>query len=412
MSMKLINRMYVYTAIWLIPFVIIGSIFSFFMIEYIAYEETDEFLKYEMERLVEYHDLHNDFPDFTNVAALIEDVAYNEPFYKDTLLLETGDNEMVPFRELWFSIEHNGRDFTIILRHLLPGSDDVIEGTLFIVTGLMLLIAFFIFLTLSIANRRTWAPFYRTLGILTRFKLSGTVPAFEKTNITEFNTLNHTIEGLLQKVTNDYRQNKEFNENASHELQTHLAVIRASTEKLIDNQEKIPHLAEETGRIYSAVIRLTQVQKSLLLLSRISNREFSNDISLNIADVLSENLGLFSEAMELRKIRLATNIEDCIITMDAGLAEVLITNLIKNAVKHNVEDGFVDIQLSGNKLAIANSGKPFKGNPGSLMHRFTKGDEGNIGIGLAIVKEICDLYRFKISYSIDDNLHTISLFFR
>src|SRR5690554_3813028 len=120
MSMKLINRMYFYTAIWLIPFVVIGSLFSFFMIEYIAYEETDEFLQYEMGRLVEYHGRHNDFPDFTNVAALLEDISYKEPFYKDTLLLETGDNEMVPFRELWFSIDHNGRDFTIILRHLLP----------------------------------------------------------------------------------------------------------------------------------------------------------------------------------------------------------------------------------------------------------------------------------------------------
>src|SRR5690606_28668308 len=128
--MKLINRMYVYTAVWLIPFVIIGSLFSVYMIEHISYEETEEFLTYEMERLVEYHRLHNDLPNFNNVAELIEDVGYDKPFFKDTLLLETGDNEMVPFRELWFSINHNGRNFTIVLRHLLPGRDDIIEGTL------------------------------------------------------------------------------------------------------------------------------------------------------------------------------------------------------------------------------------------------------------------------------------------
>lgn len=409
--MKLINRMYVYTAVWLIPFVIIGSLFSVYMIEHISYEETEEFLTYEMERLVEYHRLHNDLPNFNNVAELIEDVGYDEPFFKDTLLLETGDNEMVPFRELWFSINHNGRDFTIVLRHLLPGRDDIIEGTLLIVTGLMLLIALFLFLTVNLVSGKVWTPFYRTLGTLTRFKLSDPVPILKDSGIDEFNNLNLTLRTLLKKVSDDYRHNKEFNENASHELQTHLAVIRANTEKLLDRQDKNPMLTEEAGKIHSAAIRLSQVQKSLLLLSKINNREFSNSIRLNLDEVITSTLDTFAEAIEMRNIKLTSNLTKCVVTMDAGLAEILINNLIKNAVKHNVEKGYIKVHLSGNTLIIINSGKPYNGDTNKLLQRFSKGDEGNIGIGLAIVKEICDMYHFKLSYTIEEDKHQVKIIF-
>lgn len=409
--MKLINKMYVYTAVWLIPFILIGSLFTVFMIEHIVYEETEEFLNYEMERLIEYHQLHNDFPDFTNVAALLEDVKYDKPFFKDTLLLETGDNEMIPFRELWFSIDHNDREITIILRHLLPGRDDIIEGTLLLVTGLMLLIALFLYLTVNLASGKVWAPFYKTLGILTRYKINDPVPELGKTDIAEFDTLNLTLKSLLKKLSDDYRHNKEFNENASHELQTYLAVIRANAEKLLDQKEENKEVAAEIGKIHSAALRLSQVQKSLLLLSKINNREFTNNVPLNLADLLQSSLETFTELIELREIKLTQTISVCMVTMDTGLAETLINNLIKNAVKHNVNQGYINVRLNNNSLTIDNSGKSFDGDTVEMLQRFAKGEEGNIGIGLAIVKEICDVYRFKLSYSVDENRHRLKIRF-
>jgi hypothetical protein len=104
------------------------------MIKYIIYEETDEYLTYEMERLIEYHQKNKDLPEFTKIAEIIEGVKYDKPFLKDTFLLELKDNEMVPHRELFFSIQHNDKDFTIVLRHLMPGRDDILEGTIFIYT--------------------------------------------------------------------------------------------------------------------------------------------------------------------------------------------------------------------------------------------------------------------------------------
>ena len=97
--------------------------------------------------------------------------------------------------------------------------------------------------------------------------------------------------------------------------------------------------------------------------------------------------------------------------MDAGLAEIMINNIVKNAVKHNIDNGYIDIQLKKSWLTIINSGKPYPGDASSLLLRFTKGDEGNIGIGLAIVREICDLYQFKLSYTIEDTTHILTILF-
>lgn len=116
--------------------------------------------------------------------------------------------------------------------------------------------------------------------------------------------------------------------------------------------------------------------------------------------------------MEIRGIRLITRVEACPLRMDPGLAEILVTNLVKNAVKHNVEGGFIEVALSRRELVIANSGHPFEGDPSGLMERFVKGTHGNMGIGLAIVKQICDLHQMEITYTITEKTrHTLKISF-
>ncbi len=410
--MKLIKRTYTYTAIWLIPVVIIGSLFCFYMIEYISYEETDEFLTYEMQRLVSYHEEFNDLPDFHQVAAILPGVKYEKPLFKDTLLLEAGDNEMVPYRELYFSINHNGEDQTLVLRHLLLGRDDIAEGTVLIITGLMLLITFFLYFMVNRMAGKIWTPFYKTLDRLVKFKISGPLPKFPETNIDEFKSLNATLTILLEKVSADYRHNKEFGENSSHELQTHLAIIRANTEKLLNNPDMAPYSAE-LQKIYSASSKLSQVQKSLLLLSKISNREYSNTVKINLQQQVEQSLDLFAEAIAIREITVTRQIEPCELIMDAGLAEILVNNLVKNAIKYNIQKGTVIVRLNHSALAIENTGTELPDKAENMLNRFAKGKNGNIGIGLAIVKQICELYGFRISYVVSEKaIHTVKILFR
>ena len=408
--MKLIKRIYISTLLLSLPIIAIGSIFCFYIIRYINYEETDEYLIYEMEDIIEYYNEHENLSEFSNISELLPGVYYEQPVFKDTLILETGDNEYVPFRELYFTIHHKGENYTIVLRHLLMGKDDIIEGTLLIITGVILLVFVLQILMINIINRRLWKPFYSTLSKLQAFEIDKPAPVFSDTNIDEFNALNRRLQSLLEKSVRDYRNNKVFNENASHELQTHLAVIRAKTEQLINRTNE--H-SSELQEIYHASNKLSQIQKSLLLLSKISNREFAKNESVNLKQCVNNVLNTFKEAFEVRKIALTSQLEDCDIHINKGLAEILINNLIKNAIKHNIENGYTQITLSPDSLVIENSGPAFSGNPNDLFQRFTKGEKGVTGIGLAIVKQICDIYHFPISYNITNHTrHRVSVIFR
>lgn len=411
--MKLIKRTYSLTFIWLLPVLLAGSIFCFYMIEYISYEETDEYLTYEMERLLNYHHEFNDLPEYHKVADILPEIKYEKPVFKDTLLLEPGDNEMVPFRELYFTINHKEQDFTIVLRHLLLGRDDIAEGTILIISGLMLLTAFSIILIINIITGKLWKPFYNTLEKATKFKIGGALPVFSATNIDEFKNLNQTLDTLLKKTDSDYRRNKEFNENLSHELQTHLAVIRTNTEKILN---EVPHTfanSDDLKSIYTAVTKLSQVQKSLLLLSKINNLEYVKHTNTDIKAITQQILNIFREAIEIRGISLKTTLDGCNQFMDTGLAEVLVNNLIKNAVKHNITNGFISVTLIASSLIVENSGQIYQGNPDILIQRFVTGPNGNYGIGLSIVKQICELYNFTVSYEINDRtVHKITILFQ
>jgi len=398
--MKLIKRTYLLTAIWLLPVMLIGSFFCFYMIEYIAYEETDEFLTYEMERLLRYHKENNTLPDYHKVSDIIPGLKYSHPVFKDTLLLETGDNEMVPYRVLYFSINHKGRDFTIVLNHLLLGKDDVAQGTALIIFGLMFLVAAFLVLIVNHVTRKIWIPFYATLSRLMQFKIGNPLPQFPETSIDEFEALNVVLSGLLKKITSDYQHNKEFNENASHELQTHLAVIRSNTEMLLNKMPEKGGATKELHTIYSASSRLSQVQRSLLLLSRINNGEYSNNVDVDMRQLAVQTLSSFSETIELRGIAVEKDFEECELHIDEGLAQILLNNLIKNAVKHNIQGGHISIKLTSSSFTIENTGMPIQGEPERMLKRFAKGENGNRGIGLAIVDQICELYGFILSYKV------------
>lgn len=409
--MKLLKRTYLNASLWLIPILIIGSIFSFYVIKYIIYEETDEHLTYEMERLVAYHAIFNDLPQYHKVDDIIEGLRLEQPLFKDTLILEPRDNEMIPHRELLFSVNNNGQYYTLVLRQLLPGNDDIFEGTLLMVSGLLVFISLVLVSMLTFLSGKVWSPFYRTLRTLSRYRITDPVPTFRPSKIDEFNTLNSTIEELLNKITDDYKRTKEFNENASHELQTHLAVIRLNAEKLLSETDHTANQSEYIQHIIQASAKLASTQKSLLLLRKIGNLEYKKNIEVNLSEIVADALPIFNEAMELRNISVTHQLNDCFLHMDKGLAEILVNNLLKNAVKHNTQDGHIAIALDQKMLRIENTGLQLHEETANLFERFTTGSLGDIGLGLAIVKQICDIYKFKISYTAEGNRHLIQIFF-
>lgn len=409
--MKLIKRTYIETFQGLIPLLIIGCMFGFYMIKFIIYEETDEYLLYEMERIIEYHQNNHDLPEFHQLAGIHPNKILETPIFKDTLIFEERDQEMIPHRELHFSIRHYEQDFTLVLRQMLPGNDDIIEGTLLMMGGLFLLIIVFLLAMVNTISSRIWKPFHSTLVTIAGYSISDPLPTLEATSIDEFNLLNNSIHGLFKKISHDYQRTKEFNENAAHELHTHLAIIKVSAEKLLNSSANENNFRTGVKTILQATAKLSHAQKTLLLLSKIGNLEFNKNTRIDLLEIVHQSIDLFREAIDLRKISVELITSSCIVNMDVGLADLLMSNLIKNAVKHNVDEGFISVKLNHDLLTLENSGLPFEGDSKLLFERFTIGKNGNLGLGLAIIKQICDVYGFDIRYAIRENVHKIEISF-
>lgn len=408
--MKLINRTYLYALLWLLPITVVGAIFCYVMIKQVLYEEADEFLTYEMHRVQTFYDANGYLPEYMKIDSVIPNMQVAEPRFHDTLLIEPADQEYMPHRELYFSIHHKGNDFGIVLRYLMPGNDDIQRGSLMIAVGFFVLMALLLLLFINTSARKIWKPFYGTLQALQTYSLGSQTPQLPQTDVEEFAALNQSVNTLIQKISYDYQQTKSFNENASHELQTHLAVIRAKSEALLNanlSEQNLQHVLS----VHQAATQLSQVQKSLLLLSKIANQEYNHEVRLDLHDTLSESLSLFDEHITMRHITVSTHLSACPQLMDAGLAKIMTDNLVKNAVRHNVDGGSIEVNLTPHALTITNSGVPFEGNADTLFDRFVVGKTGHIGLGLAIVKQICDHYNFVVSYTPTQTTHTFSIKF-
>lgn len=234
------------------------------------------------------------------------------------------------------------------------------------------------------------------------------------TNTHEFKELNQFLERMSNKALDDYRSLKEFSENASHELQTPLSIIRGKLELLLetDIDEKQAALIESAQ---NSAQKLSVINQSLALLTKLENQEYQMDHKIDFSKLVENSIASFSELIEMKSIVLTTNIDaDVYVNLNPVLADILFTNLISNAIRHNsVNGGSIDIRLSSSGLIVKNTGDPLKIPANELFKRFKKAKQSSesTGLGLAIVKQICDLSNFKVSYVYTGNLHVVEIIF-
>lgn len=281
-------------------------------------------------------------------------------------------------------------------------------------------IFFFILIVagLLILNRRlsntVWKPFHDTLHQLKSFDLSHeTKINFGKTDVKEFEELNTVLTKLIDHTISVYKTQKEFTENASHELQTPLAVLQNKLDILLQDEnvtEKQYNTIEELNR---TLARSTRINKNLLLLAKIENLQFAQNEKLSLSQLLNQSIEGVREHFEQKEIIIHTQISDGVeISGNKTLTETLINNLLINAVRHTLSSGKADVKLSQHELIISNSGNTAL-NKENLFKRFSKSstDTSGSGLGLAIVKEICTHQQWTLNYSFESNNHTFSVKF-
>ena len=194
---------------------------------------------------------------------------------------------------------------------------------------------------------------------------------------------------MTDKIHIDYLQQKEFTENASHEMQTPLAVIKANLTQLMQSTTLSESDMNNLQTIENTTKKMASLNKALILLSKIENNQFKENELIPINKIINKVVNNFADLIEVKNIKLKLNLKDELqITINPTLAEILLSNLVQNAIRHNVNGGIINIDLMQNKLIISNSGEALTINSNELFTRFKKNDasKDSLGLGLAIVK--------------------------
>lgn len=259
-----------------------------------------------------------------------------------------------------------------------------------------------------------WKPFRGTLDQLKTFNLnSQNKIAFPASDTSEFEELNQSLYKLIERNVSAYKTQKEFTENASHELQTPLAIIKNKLDLLLQDQdltEKQYRLAEDMNR---ALTRSSRINKNLLLLAKIDNKQFDNTETISFDHLLDQSIAILEEHFEQKNISVQESIsKDVKVNGNSILCEILINNLIINAIRHTSPGGAIAVSLTQSAFKISNSGTD-RLNPDLLFKRFSKlsTDNSGSGLGLSIIQEICKFHHWKISYRFENNHHIFTVNF-
>jgi len=225
--------------------------------------------------------------------------------------------------------------------------------------------------------------------------------------------LNQSLQKLIAKNISVYNQQKTFIENASHELQTPLAVLKSKLDLLLQNKNLTNEQSEIINAIELPLSRVSRINKNLLLLAKIENKQFSVVENIELTEVINETLELLIDYTTAKQITVDKNLpEKLALTCNKTLLEILISNLLINSIVHNAENGKINIDFSGRTLTVSNTGKIALDNK-KIFERFivSSSETANSGLGLAIVKEICNRYQWQINYTFQNNLHSFSVQF-
>lgn len=306
----------------------------------------------------------------------------------------------------------NKKPFLFTVETNIEESHETVAAIASITVIFFIIIVFGLLFLNKKLSTSVWKPFRNTLDYLKTFNLNHqTKIEFDSTDITEFEELNQSLTKLIAHNISAFKTQKEFTENASHELQTPLAILKNKLDLLLQDKdltEKQYQIAEEMNK---ALTRSSRINKNLLLLAKINNSQFDNSEIIQLNELLHQSLEILQEHFEQKNISVNKHISsDIKVNGNSSLTEVLINNLILNAIRHTPFGGTISVKLTDSVFEVANSGIE-KLNTDLLFKRFSKlsTDNNGSGLGLAIIKEICTFQNWTVDYRFENNMHIFSI---
>lgn len=292
--------------------------------------------------------------------------------------------------------------------------EDIVEGMTIQIAVIMLVLLVAIAVTLRFIATRLWKPFDETLRRLEAFRLEeGRVPELPPTDVKEFDRLNRVLRTLMGNSVASYRSQREFTENASHELQTPLAVFQTKLDLLLQEPGLTQRQADLIQGLYDVASRLARLNRNLLLLAKIDNRQFGQMEDIPLAGFLRAQMPFLRTVAGDISIYQAFDGSPLAVRANRTLLECLVNNLVVNAVRHNRPGGMLAVTLEGRELTVSNTSDEPALDGRHIFNRFytpSGGGRGN-GLGLSIVKAICDYHGWRVSYRYDRPTHRFTVAF-
>lgn len=396
----------------------------FFVMKHFYAKDLDELIIFRSKEFIS-----NRLPTFTS-----DEINHWNQYNEDVQII--GSNAIVPLNrviqkpfynkaeghEVDYRVYHNeiminGKPYILMSRIPMIEDEDLI-GTLIGQYGIFFSVLFAcMFVVQGIMSKRLWKPFYKSLSQVDSFDIDkGNVPNLDQTDIKEFSRLNVILSNLIHNNLKAYNQQKEFVQNASHELQTPLAVFQSKLDVFFQEPNLTEDQVKTIHSLYDILSRLTRLNKNLLLLARIDNNQFKETEEVDLNRVLDKQLSYLKALAESDGIIIKTNINAQIVLLaNKILLESLINNLVVNAIRHNTRSGDSQIMIlvDKNSFIIENTGDNIALNSEKIFRRFSRASEnkkGN-GLGLSITYQICKLHGWNINYSYKNDMHCFEIRF-
>ncbi len=336
-------------------------------------------------------------------------------YYRDTMIYLYDKMETEPARALTqYFIDEENRAYKIEIFTSTIEKKDLIETIAWWLFTLALILLLTIIIVYVWIYKKSMKPLYLLLNWQKNYNLGKkNQPLPQMSSIKEFQELYIATNQSTQRVEKAFEEQKNFIGNASHEIQTPLAISINRLENIL-NQDISEELAEEIVKTISTLEHLTRLNKTLLLLTKIENNQFLEKENLSLASIVNNSMEVFKEIYEYKSIKLSIEVEsDLNVNINKTLCEVLINNLIKNAFIHNIENGEISIKIYSNKIVFSNTSKSNELDAEKIFQRFFKESSSNssIGLGLSLVKSICNNNNIKLDYYWQNNLHNFCLCF-
>lgn len=398
---------------------VVGSVAFYFVLDYVLIRQLDETLRSEKQEISEYIQSHQQLPDIQNtkeqwITVVKTTNPITKPIAKTIYQFNKKETENESVRQLIFSVAVNNANYKITVNKSETETEDLLKLIILTTIGMIAMILLFNYLINRKLISQIWKPFYTTIDNIKDYAANQQSLSLSKEPIDEINLLNESLNRMTERIHKEYFALRSFTENASHEMQTPLAIIRSKVESLYQFAEGKENMMQQLLAIEDASLKLSKLHQSLLLLTKLENRQFVLNEQVDLNSILVQKIEERRELLNSKNIQVSIDATDFDMYFHHHLAEILISNLLNNSIRYTAPYGKISIILNKTMLAVSNSAINGSLDINRVFQRFYKATDSDMGtgLGLSIIKEICIAGGFSIQYQYKKEQHHFIILFQ